>query len=92
MIMNEKEITARITEMKEYERMREELDTMIESIKDEIKGVMGADELLVAGPYKVTWKSVTSSRLDADAIRKAFPAVNFAPYMKSSTSRRFLVN
>ena len=82
----------RITELKELERMAEELSAEIEMMKDAIKAEMGEKEELVAGPFKVTWKSVTSSRLDTTAMRKAFPAEALAPYMKTSTTRRFCVN
>ena len=47
-------------------------------------------EELRAGEYKVTWKAVTSSRLDTTALKKALPDVA-ARFMKSTTSRRFCV-
>ena len=81
----------RITELKELERMAEELAAEIEAAKDAIKAEMGLKEMLVAGPFKVTWKSVTSSRLDTTAMKKAFPAEALAPFMKTSTARRFCV-
>ena len=81
----------RITELKELERMAEELAAEIEAAKDAIKAEMGHKEMLVAGPFKVTWKSVTSSRLDTTAMKKAFPAEALAPFMKTSTARRFCV-
>ena len=81
----------RITELKELERMAEELAAEIEAAKDGIKAEMGDKEMLVAGPFKVTWKSVTSSRLDTTAMKKAFPAEALAPFMKTSTARRFCV-
>ena len=86
------EMISLITELKEFERMKEELEAEIESRKDAIKAAMGSDEVLVAGPYKVTWKSVTSNRLDTTAMKKAMPADVLAPYMVSSTTRRFVVN
>ena len=82
----------RITELKELERMAEELAAEIEAAKDAIKAEMGEKEELVAGPFKVTWKSVSSSRLDTAALKKAFPADALAPYFKTSVSRRFCVN
>ena len=47
-------------------------------------------EELRAGEYKVTWKPVTSSRLDAAALRKALPEVA-ACFTRTSTARRFCV-
>ena len=51
---------------------------------------MGPSEELRAGEYKVTWKAVTSSRLDTTALKKALPDVA-SRFMKSITSRRFCV-
>lgn len=68
-------IEAKIKELQEYKRMKDDLDAMIESIQDEIKAQMGDDETLVAGAFKVTWKTVTQSRLDTAALKKAMPDV-----------------
>lgn len=89
--MMNKEMIAKITELKELERMAEELAGEIESIKDEIKAEMGSAEVLTAGPFKVTWKNVTSSRLDTAAVKKAFAPEVLAPFIKASTVRRFSV-
>ena len=51
---------------------------------------MGDSEELRAGEYKITWKPVTSSRLDAAALRKALPEVA-ACFTRTSTARRFCV-
>lgn len=88
--MSTSEITAKLTEYQELKRMAEELEAEISAIQDEIKTVMGDSELLIAGPYKVTWKTVTSSRLDTSALKKALPDVA-AQYTRTSTTRRFEV-
>ena len=51
---------------------------------------MGDSEELRAGEYKITWKSVTASRLDAAALRKALPEIA-AQFSKPTTTRRFCV-
>ena len=88
--MSTPEIISTVSELQELVRMSEELNSEIEALKDKIKTVMGDSELLIAGPYKVTWKTVTSSRLDTSALKKALPDVA-AQYMKTSTTRRFEV-
>ena len=82
---------AKVHELMELKRMKEELDGEISQIEDEIKAVMGNEELLVAGAYKVSWKSVTSSRLDSSALKKALPEIA-ERFMKSTTTRRFCIN
>ena len=71
--------------------MRDELDAEIQAAEDEIKQAMGDDDTLLAGPFKVTWKAVTSSRLDSTALKKALPEIA-ARFMKQTTTRRFSIN
>ena len=80
-----------IHELLELKRMREELDNEISLAEDAIKAIMGDDELLLSGAYKVSWKTFTSSRLDTAALKKALPDVA-AAYTKTTTGRRFSIN
>ena len=61
-----------------------------EALKDQIKSAMGDREELRAGEYKVTWKPVTSSRVDTAALKKELPEIA-ARFTKTTTSRRFCV-
>ena len=79
-----------IHELMELKRLKEELEAEISAAEDAIKAVMGDEELLTAGAYKVSWSNVTSSRLDTTALRKALPDVA-AAYTKTTTVRRFSV-
>ena len=88
--MSTTEITAKLTELQEYKRMQEELAAQIEALTDEIKSAMGDAETLIAGPYKVTWKPVTTSRIDTAALKKALPDIA-AQYTRTTTARRFTV-
>ena len=51
---------------------------------------MGNAEEVHAGEYKITWKAVTSSRIDTAALRKELPEV-WQEYGKITTTRRFSV-
>lgn len=85
------EITAKLTELQELKRMQDELTAEIDAITDAIKTYMGTDEILLSGPFKVTYKPVTSSRLDTTALKKDLPDIA-ARYMKTTTIRRFTIN
>lgn len=85
------EMESKAHELKELERMQEELTAEIEAIKDAIKAAMGDQEAVTAGAYKITWKPVTTSRLDAKALKAALPDVA-ARFTTSTTTRRFCVN
>ncbi len=80
-----------IHEILDLKRMREELETTITALEDNIKTVMGDEEHLIAGAYKVSWKTFTSSRIDTTALKKALPEVT-AQYTKQTTARRFSIN
>ena len=80
-----------IHEILDLKRMREELDATITSLEDSVKAVMGDEEHLTAGAYKVSWKTFTSSRVDTTALKKELPDIA-AQYTKQTTARRFSIN
>ena len=75
----------------ELKRIRQERDATIATLEDSIKSVMGDEELLTAGAYKVSWKTFTSSRLHTTALKKAFPDIA-AWYTKTTTARHFSIH
>ena len=88
--MSTHEIESKLRELRELTRLVEEAQTEIETIKDAIKTHMGDAEELRAGEYRVTWKTVESTRLDAAALKKALPDVAAAFTSKTKT-RRFCI-
>jgi len=86
------EIIRKLNELSELRRMADELNAEIEAIQDEIKAHMTAEETdtLTAGAFKVTWKAVTSTRIDTAALRKDLPEI-WQEYGKTSTTKRFSV-
>lgn len=88
MCINELEAKAR--ELRQLQALIEEAQTEAEAIKGAIKAAMGDSETIAAGEYRITWKPVTSTRLDASALRKALPDVA-ARFTKETTVRRFCV-
>lgn len=88
--MSISEITAKVTEYQELKRMLEEIEAEMSALQDEIKAHMGDSEMLMAGPYKVSYKTITSSRVDTTALKKALPDIA-AQYTKTTTTRRFTV-
>lgn len=82
----------KVKELRELRRMQEELAAEIEAIQDELKAHMDAHgmDTLLGFDWKVTWKSVTSNRLDTTALKKELPDIA-ARFMKQSTVRRFVL-
>lgn len=88
--MSTNEIKVKAAELKELKAMQEELAAEITALEEEIKAAMGDQEQITAGPFKITWKPITSSRLDSAALKKALPDVA-ARFTKTITTRRFTV-
>lgn len=88
--MTTTELTLKITELQELKRMQDELTAEIEAVQDTIKAAMGDLEALTAGPFKVTWKPVTTTRIDTTSLKKELPDIA-ARYSKTTTTRRFTV-
>ena len=90
MTMTIAELTKTITDLQDLRRMQDELTSEIEALQDAIKAAMGDDEVITAGPWKVTCRPVTSTRIDTTALRRELPDVA-ARYSKTTTTRRFTV-
>lgn len=90
--MSNTEIQSKVNELRELRRMADELATEIEAAQDAIKAHMTAidADTLTGIDYKITWKTVTSSRFDSTAFKKAMPELA-ERFTKSTTSRRFVV-
>ena len=88
--MSNPNLEPKVKELMELKRMREELDAEISVIEDDIKQAMGNEETLIAGAFKVDWKTVITSRIDTTALKKALPEIA-ERFMKQTTTRRFCV-
>ena len=88
MSMDEMEKKAR--ELRQLMRMQEEIEAEMEAIKDEIKAAMGDQEMVVAGEYKIMYKTVESVRLDTRGLKAALPEVA-ALFTVTARTKRFQV-
>lgn len=88
--MSTHEIEAKCRELRELQALIDEAQTEADAIKDELKRELGDTEELRAGEYKLTWRPVTSVKLDVKALRAALPDVA-ARFSRESTVRRFCV-
>ena len=88
--MSNPNMESKIKELMELKRMKEEIEAEIAAAEDEIKGVMGDEETLLAGAFKVDWQTVITSRIDTAALKKVMPEIA-ERFMKQTTTRRFCV-
>ena len=90
--MSINEMDSKIKELRELRRMADELTAEMESITDSIKRHMDAEgvDTLNGTDWEVTYKAVTSSRLDTTALKKALPDLA-AQFTKTITACRFCI-
>lgn len=91
--MSATEITAKIESLKEWEAFAAEASAMVESLKDELKRFMEAEnvEEYEAGTHILRYTTVLSNRFDSTAFKKVMPDV-YKAYTKQITSRRFTIS
>lgn len=90
--MSMNELEAKVAELRELRRMADELAAEITATEDELKAYMTANstEELYGPSFKITWKPVTSSRLDSKTLKAAAPEL-WERFSKSTTTRRFII-
>lgn len=90
--MSNTETAALLASLISLRQMREELDAEISAAEDQIKAEMveRGEDTLTAGGITAAWKTVTSSRFDSTAFKKAMPELA-AQYMKPTTTSRFTI-
>lgn len=86
------ELSKKMQELRELRRMAEEIQSEIDAITDLFKAEMDTRSIdeLSGTDWKISWKPVTSSRLDATALKKALPEVA-ERFSKTTTVRRFSI-
>lgn len=86
-------INETMKELAQYLRLQEEITETVEGLEDTIKSYMRENglETLVSDEHKATYKSVSSSRIDTTALKKAFPSMA-EQFTKTTTSQRFTFN
>jgi len=79
-----------MAELAKYNRMAEEVAEIIDGLRDELKTYMDANGLdtLTGEEHKATYKAVTSTRIDTNALKRELPDIA-TRYSKTTTTRRF---
>ena len=90
--MSINELTIKVRELKELQRMAEELQEEITALQDDIKKEMetrGTEELII-DVFKVKWTTVISNRFDTTSIKKTHNEL-YQQYIKQTKTRRFSI-
>ena len=83
-------IITKVSDLMELRKMIEDLQTEAEALTDEIKAYMGEEETMMAGSWKVTWKTTVSRRLDTTSLKKILGDA-LEGYYKTIETRPFKV-
>lgn len=86
------ELDSKVKELRELRRMAEEIAAEMETIMDSIKAEMSARrvEELTGTDWKVSYKTVSSNRLDTSALKKALPEI-VERFTRTTSTRRFVL-
>lgn len=82
----------KVDELRELRRMADDLHAEISALEDELKNHMDAlnTDTLHGDNFKLTYKAVTTSRIDSKALKAEAPEL-WQRYSKQTTTRRFVV-
>ena len=88
--MSTLEMKKKIEELKSLQALIEEAEAEAEAIRDELKATLGEREEMRVDCYKVSYKTVKSSRLDSKSLKAELPDIA-ARYTVATEYRRFTV-
>lgn len=90
--MSNQDLAAAVREFQEYRQIKEQAEAALKAIQARIIAHMEQEEVaeITVGVAKVTYKPVTSIRLDSNALKTANPDM-YARFSTASTSMRFVV-
>ena len=91
--MSNETIAAKAAELFGIRQEIEELSAVKAALEDELKLAMaerGAEEM-TAGAHRLSWKVVTSTRIDTAALKRTLPEIA-ARFTKESRACRFTIN
>lgn len=86
------ELDSKVKDLRELKRLVADAESLIDSLQDDIKAEMTAQgvDTLTGADWKATFKSVTQTRIDTTALKKALPELA-EKFSKKSTYKRFVL-
>lgn len=79
-----------IQELEEAKESKKQIDELVKMYENRLKQKLGDVETGKASGHLVTWKSVSSSRVDSKLLKSEYPDI-YNAVVKASVSRRFVV-
>ncbi len=93
MCMTPDELNAAVHELKQLKTLDQKITEKIKTLEDQIKMHMADTDVfdITGDDYSVSWNEVSSTRIDTTALKHDLPDIA-AQYMKTSITRRFIIN
>ena len=90
--MTIQEIETKAKEIKEWQHLVESANETITALQGELKTAMtdANTDMLIAGPFRLTYKTVETSRVDTVALKRELPAI-VERFIRTTTTRRFTI-
>lgn len=79
-----------IIKRKYFKEQIEELETNLNECENKLKEMLQNSEIGMTDNYKVTWKSISSNRIDSKALKNDYPDI-YKKYSKESSYRKFSI-
>ena len=85
-------LNEKVKELRELQRMAEELEAEMEAIKDELKSYMisAETEEIITTEYKIRYKEVITNRFDSTAFKTKYNDL-YNQFLKTTTTMRFSI-
>lgn len=90
--MSTTDLTAKLREIKEFQRIIDEATAEMESLKDDVKAEMTARNTseIIVDIFKVRYTTVLTNRFDSTAFKITHKEL-YEQYTKASESKRFTI-
>ena len=79
-----------IQELEEAKESKKQIDELVKMYENRLKQKLGDVEVGKASGHLVTWKAVSSNRVDSKLLKAEYPEI-YEAVVKTSTSRRFAI-
>lgn len=84
------DLEEKLDRSREIDALLERLETEKKAIYQQVQNYMGEAEKAIGRRYSVSWKTISSNRLDSKALKSKQPEI-YRQFVKASSSRRFTV-
>ena len=93
MCINKNDLQSKVKEYRQYKRILEETKSLLESIQNDITGLMESEntDILTGDDFKITWKEYSRTTFDSKTLKAEIPDL-YSKYTYVTNYKKFLVS